>query len=519
MIVETKFMMKNLLYIALLLPFLNFGQKTTEIKVINSDFVDFNQTEIPDAVLYTGNVQAQHEGATLYCNKAYLFTKTNEIKVFGNVQIHQGDTLSLNSKYGEYNGNTKLAMASGDVVMRDAQMTLTTQMIHFDRNTQQAYYNNHGTIVNNDNTLKSVSGRYYATEKLFKFRNAVEITNPEYVINTNYLDYYTDSGLAYLTDESTIKSEDTFIYTEKGLYDTKNNFSHLTKNSYIIYDNKRIEGDSLYYDRKTEFASATNNFKITDTINKFVARGNYAEVYRLKDSLILTRRPLLITESEDKDSLYMNAQRIVVTGKQGQRIVKAFKNARFYKTNMSGKCDSLHSSEITGITQLIGRPVLWNGESQLTGDLMHLISNKETQKLDSLKVMNNVFIIEKDTLGTGFNQVKGQNLYGRFKDGKLAEVDIIKNTEMIYYVYDSGNELYGIDKNTSSRINLTFDEDSKIENITFFTSPKGETYPENKLPENARKLRGFVWRGDERILSKDEVILPDQQEEIPKKEE
>lgn len=506
--------MKNLLYIALLFPFLSFGQKTAEIKVINSDFVDFNQTEVPDAVLYTGNVQAQHEGAILYCNKAYLFTKTNEIKVFGNVQIQQGDTLFLDSKYGEYNGNTRLAMASGNVIMRDPEMTLTTELIHFDRNSQQAYYNNHGTIINEENTLKSISGRYFASEKLFKFRNAVEVTNPEYVINTNYLDYYTDSGLAYLTDASTIKSEDTFIYTEKGFYDTKNNFSHLTKNSHIIYDNRRIEGDSIYYDRKTEFASATNNIKITDTINKFVARGNYGEIYRLKDSLMLTKRALLITESEENDSLYMNAQRIIITGKQGERIIRAFKNARFYKTDMSGKCDSLHSNEITGITQLIGKPVLWNGESQMTGDLMHLISNKETQKMDSLKVMNNVFLVEKDTLGTGFNQVKGQNLFGRFNDGKLAEVDIIKNTEMIYYVYDSENELYGIDKNTSSKINLTFDQDSKIENITFFDSPKGETYPEDQLPENARKLRGFIWRGDERILSKDDVIPPDEIEAV-----
>src|SRR5690606_6586932 len=108
MIVETKFMMKNLLYIALLLPFLNFGQKTTEIKVINSDLVDFKQTQRPEAVLYTGNVQAQHEGATLYCNKAYLVTRTNEIKIFVNVQIHQGDSPSLYSTYAEYSGTTKL---------------------------------------------------------------------------------------------------------------------------------------------------------------------------------------------------------------------------------------------------------------------------------------------------------------------------------------------------------------------------------------------------------------------------
>jgi len=488
--------------------FLSFSQEKTEIEVIHSDYFDINQTEVPDAVLYTGNVQVKHSGATMFCNKAYLFTKTNKIQVFGNVHIVQGDTLFLDSRFAEYDGNTRVALASGDVVMRDAEMTLTTDKIHFDRKTQQSYYNSGGTIVNADNILTSNAGTYYASEKTFRFREKVVVTNPEYVINTNHLDYNTLTGEADMLEPSTIVSETNTIYTEKGKYNTKTNLSTLTKNSHILYDNRKIEGDSIYYDRTIEFASATNNVKITDTINKTLATGNYGEIYRLQDSLILTKRALVATESEDQDTLYTSAQRIIITGKQGERIVRAFRDARFYKSEMSGKADSIHSTETDGITQLIGRPVLWNGESQMTGDLMLLLSNKETQKLDSLKVLNNVFIVEKDTLGTGFNQVKGQNLFGRFQDGKLAEVDIIKNTEMIYYSYTDG-ELYGIDKNISSKINLTFD-DNQIETVTFHTDIKGDTYPEDELHENARKLRGFIWRGDERIHSVEEVIVDDE---------
>lgn len=501
--------MKNIFFILFsLLSVLSFSQEKSEIKVISSDFVDRNQEEFPDATLFVGNVQVQHSGATMFCNKAYLFEKTNKIRIYGNVHIVQGDTLFLDSKYAEYDGNTRVALAKGDVVMRDSQMTLVTDQIHFDRNTQQSYYNSGGTITNEDNVLTSRAGTYYASEKTFRFREEVVVTNPEYVINTNHLDYNTLTGEADMLNPSTITSENNIIYTEKGKYNTKTNISNLTQNSHIIYDDRRIEGDSIYYDRNTEFASATNNVKITDTINKTLATGNYGEIYRLQDSLILTKKPLVATESEDKDTLYTSAQRIIITGKQGERIVRAFKDARFFKTDMSGKADSIHSSEKTGITELIGRPVLWNGESQMTGDLMHLLSNKETQKLDSLKVFNNTFIVEKDTLGTGFNQVKGQNLFGRFQDGKLAEVDIIKNTEMIYYVY-SENELYGIDKNVSSSINLIF-SDNEIETVTFHTDVKAETYPEDELPENARKLRGFIWRGDERIKSVEEVIVVDE---------
>lgn len=501
--------MKEKFYILLSLISVSvFSQEKTQIEIINSDYFDINQTEVPDAVLYTGNVQVKHSGATLFCNKAYFFTKTNKIQVYGNVHMVQGDTLFLDSKYAEYDGNTRIALASGDVVMRDSEMTLTTDKIHFNRNTQQSYYNSGGTIVNGENVLKSRAGTYHASDKVFKFREEVVVTNPEYIITTNHLDYNTFSGEADMLGPSTIVSDTNTIYTEKGKYNTKTNISNLTKNSHIIYDDRKIEGDSIYYDRATEFASATNNIRITDTINKTIATGNYGEVYRLQDSLILTKRALVATESEDKDTLYTSAQRIIITGKQGERIIRAFKDARFYKNEMSGKADSIHSTETDGITQLIGRPVLWNGESQMTGDLMLLLSNKQTQQLDSLKVLNNVFIVEKDTLGTGFNQVKGQNLFGRFQNGKLAEVDIIKNTEMIYYSYTDG-ELYGIDKNESSKINLTFDQ-NQIETVSFHTDIKGNTYPESELPENARKLRGFIWRGDERIKSLDELIVSDE---------
>ena len=194
----------------------------------------------------------------------------------------------------------------------------------------------------------------------------------------------------------------------------------------------------MYYDRNQEFASATRNVKITDSINKAIIKGHYGEVYRNKDSLFITKRASVRTLME-QDSMFIHGKRLVVTGKQGERIIRGYNNVRFFKTDMSGKCDSLHSDQKRGLTQLIGRPILWNFDNQLTGDVMHLIGNNQTEKLDSLKVLNNAFIISKDTIGTGYNQVKGLNLYGKFRDNKLYEVDIVKNTEVIYY-YEMTNK-------------------------------------------------------------------------------
>ncbi len=508
-------MKKLSFFICYSLIFLSFNklsaQDSKKILIEYSDFGDRNETLLPGAALLTGNVRVRQEGLVLTCNKAYYYENENYIKAFGNVQMVQGDTLFLNSKYGEYSGNSRQAYASGDVIMRSPESTLTTDIVNFDRNSQQAYYNQKGTIINSENTLVSEKGKYFVNKKMFQFRSAVTITNPKYIIKTNHLDYYTNSGHSYLYGPSTITSKENYIYTEKGFYNTKKNTGHFLNKSFIKYNDRLIKGDSLFYNRNKEFASATNNVKITDSINKGVVRGHYAEIYKQKDSLFITKHAVAASLVE-KDSVYIHAKKLLITGPEGNRILRGYTDARFFKKDLTGKCDSIHSDSKKALTKLIKNPVIWNFDNQMTGDVMNLIGNNKTQKLDSLKVLNNAFLVSKDTIGTGYNQVKGQNLYGKFRESKLYECDIVKNTEVIYFMRNDEKELIGINKNVSSKINLTLDGNT-VDTMTFFTNVDGTIYPEKDLPENARKLRGFIWRGDEHIKTMAD-IFPQEEKDL-----
>ena len=495
-------------------------EKSSKIIIEYFDFVDKNQIEIPGAIVFTGNVRVLHNGVKITCNKAYHFTDENYVKAFGNVQLVQGDTIFMNSRYAEYNGNKEFAYATGDVNMRSPDSNLTTDTIYFDRKAQQAFYNSFGTITNKDNTLKSKSGRYYLNEKKYSFKTAVTVVNPRSTIKTNHLDYYDNSGHAYVFGPSTITSKTDYIYTENGFYDTTNDIGKLKSNSHILYNSRRIEGDDIYYDRKKNFSKLINNVKITDTINNLIAKGHYAEVYRntltKNDSMFITKKALVITKTEN-DSMYMHGKKILVTGPPEDRIIRAYNNVRFYNLDMSGKCDSLHSSNKNALTKLIGKPILWSNKSQMTGDIMHIIGNNKTEKVDSLKVLNNAFLIQKDTLSeNNYSQVKGQNLYGKFRDNKLYEVDIVKNCEGIFFLRnEEDGELIGIDKKVCSSINLKL-ENNTIQDMTFFKDTDSYLYPESEFPENARRLRGFLWRGDEEIKSKDD-IFPQEELDIDEK--
>ena len=48
-----------------------------------------------------------------------------------------------------------------------------------------------------------------------------------------------------------------------------------------------------------------------------------------------------------------------------------------------------------------------------------------------------------------------------------------------------------------------------VEDLTFITNPDGDIFPEKELPPDSRKLKGFVWRGDERIMTKDDIFDED----------
>ncbi|MEJ2162465.1 MAG: OstA-like protein [Robiginitalea sp.] len=453
-------------------------------------------------------VQFEHQGADLWCDYALLYQKDNRLEAIGNVRLKQGDSVLMTGGYIEYDGNLKLAKAYEGVRLSNPSMVLTTDTLYFDRERQESYYMDFGKIVDSANTLTSRVGRYYMTTKKYQFQDSVLIVNPDYTMESSRLDYYTTSKNAYMYGPSTIIGETYRIYCERGFYDTTAEEGYGIKNTEIHYSNRIIEGDSVYFNKTLEFASATNNIKVTDTINNGVIRAHYAEIHKAKDSLFATRRAVSISLME-QDSLYVHGDTLMVTGKPDDRILRAFRNAKFFKTDMSGKCDSIHSEQRTGITRMIRDPILWNMENQMTGDSILLISNMETEKLDSLKVLENAFLVSEDTIGQrGYNQAKGKDLFGKFIEDELRQVDLVKNTEVIYYMYDDDGALIGINKTICSRIRLEI-EQSDIRDITFYTNPDGDIFPEKDLPENSRKLEGFIWRGDERIRTKDGIFDED----------
>ena len=260
-----------------------------------------DEEKYPGATVLVGAVKMTHAGAILTCKKAFYYKKTNFFKAIGDVIINQGDTIKQYSDYADYDANLKKAVSWGDVILKDPTMTLTTDTLYFNRGSQLLFYKDHAVIKDETNVLKSKNGNYYLENKKFTATTAVTITNPDNLIESNHLDYYTNSGHAFLYGPSTITNleDNNKIYSERGFYNTKTDISHFVKNAKLFLDDRTIEGDSLYYDKLRGFASATNNIRVIDTAENFMARGNYAEYFQKTDSIFMVKRAVAISVVEN----------------------------------------------------------------------------------------------------------------------------------------------------------------------------------------------------------------------------
>lgn len=476
-----------------------------------AEIQEVDEIKYPGATILLGNVKMKHEGIDLTCQQALYYQKQNFFKAIGNVLIKQGDTITQTSKYADYDANSKQALSWGDVVLKDPTMTLTTDTLQFDRINQKLYYRSYATIRDNTNTLKSKNGNYYLENKKFTATTRVTVVNPEHNLKSNHLDYYTNSGLAYLYGPSTITNtqNENKLYAEKGFYNTKTDISHFTKNAKLYLKERTVEGDSLYYDKKKGFASATNNIKVIDTVQNFISKGNYAELFEKKDSLFIIKRAVAISII-DKDSMFIHGDTLLVTGKPKKRIIRTYHNVKIFKSDLQGKCDSIHTNQETGYTKMYRNPVIWSDKNQITGDSIFLQSNLETEKLDSLKVFNNAFINSKDSLSKdNFNQIKGRNMYGKFYENKLKYLLVKGNAESVYFNRNEQTKvLETITKEISSNIEFTL-EKGEVQSIKYLTQSDGKTYPPSMFPEESKKLKGFIWREDEQPKKKEDIFLKD----------
>jgi hypothetical protein len=103
-----------------------------------------------------------------------------------------------------------------------------------------------------------------------------------------------------------------------------------------------------------------------------------------------------------------------------------------------------------------------------------------------------------------FNQIKGKNMVGYFRNNEAYKIDVKGNGQTVYYAKDK-EELVGV--NVARGSNLTiYLKDNKPDDIRFYIKPAGTTYPLNLAPQEELILKDFKWLWELRPGSKSDLF-------------
>lgn len=445
-----------------------------------------------------GNVRLKHEGVFMQCDSALIYDRTNIVEAYENVFINQGDTVFLYGDRLHYDGNTEVADVTGNVRLVDKESVLTTNKLTFDLNNNTGYYLDGGKIKDDDNILTSRIGFYFSKTKTYQYRGEVEILTPDYAIRSDTMHYNTETNITRFLGPTEIRGDSIYIHCERGWYNLESETSRFSGNARLKTKEHTILGDTLFYDKEKKYGYGIGNVSMTDTIQDITLKGNKAWYWENPERTLVTDSALFI-QTGNKKPLFLHADTLrsyTDTTAEKYRVLTAYYGVGIYREDLQGRCDSLSYSFQDSVIRMYRFPVLWSDENQLTSEYIELYTrNREPWRLE---MYGNAFIIsQQDSIH--YNQIKGKNMYGYFREGSLYRILVKGNGQTIYYPEDNG-ELIGFNKAESSDISISV-RDNQIQSITLLNAPKGNLDPPEKPSLGEQRLEGFIWLDQRRPKS------------------
>lgn len=480
------------------------------VKLLGADETVFDKKYI-DAQRVRGNVRFVYEGTFFYCDSAHIF-KNDDFDAFGNIVITKPGSFNLTGGFLHVDQKKKTADITSNVVLRDNQMTLTTQQMTYFIDKEIANYYGGGKIVSaaNKNVLTSQTGAYNTKNETFFFKKNVVLKNPDYTVYSDTLKYIDPTEVSYFFGPTRIVGDDTEIYCENGWYDSKKDISQFNKNAWVRSEKTVLKGDSIYYNGEKKYVEVFKNVSIRDTTTSVVITGDYGiHKEKTKESLV-TKRALLIQFFDDGDTLYMKADTLKsLPDTAGKDILYAFRNVKIFKSDVQGLCDSLVYEMSDSTLHFFKEPVLWSSANQITGDTIH-ITNRNN-KIDKLLVRSNAFIASVAD-PRKFNQIKGRNMDGIFIENEISEVYVMGNGQMVYFPEEkkdslSKPQIIGLNKGISSNIHIKI-KDQEVKRIRLERDSDSKFSPIKMADENNFILEGLLWREEKRPRKKEDVVPP-----------
>jgi lipopolysaccharide assembly outer membrane protein LptD (OstA) len=460
-----------------------------------------------------GNINFIYQGNKMYCDSAHFYEKTNEVRAYGKVHINKNDTLNLYCDSLYYNGKLKLAKLWGHVRVRDREYKITTDSMDYDVKKGQAVYRHGGKIENilKKEILTSRVGYIYPDSKNFIFSGNVKYTTPDLKMSTDTLKYQYLQKKVYFYGPTNIKTKDATIFCAKGWYHTETEEALLQKNAEILSESKQIKGDSIYYNPMKGIAIGRGNIFYNDTIDPVGFTSQYFYKNDKINKTFLTEKALCQYRME-KDTLFIHADTIFVFNDSLNKLklVLAYYNAKFYKKDIQGICDSISFIKDTNLLEMYHQPIVWSKNAEIKGVKMNVFIRDSL--IDKIEITDKATtIMQVDT--AFYNQVGGKKMNAFFKNNELIRVEVIGNSQTIYFPEEKKEtdslitiKRSGMNRIYSSDIKVYLDSGEVI-GVNYIQKPDAVFYPIKQINKEEQFIQNFDWKPFLRPKSVEDLFI------------
>ena len=487
--------------------------QSNKVFLENADILSANEAISTDYQVLKGNVRFRRGDMYMFCDSAYFYAETSSLDAFGNVRMTQGDTLWVYSDVLHYYGDQGVAELRNNVRLENRSTTLLTDALDYEINSNVGYYFDGGTIVDNRNNteLSSQYGRYELDTKQAEFSRNVHLVNDRYEMFTDLLDYNTQSHIAHITSETYIVSDSNTINTTNGWYNTSADDATLYERALITAkDGKTLQGDTVYYNRKRNYGEARGDVVITDPSNKVILDGDYGYHDDNVHYSYVTGRARA-REFSQKDTIYLHADTLCTLinyvvkdslGGDSVRVLRAFNQVRFYRSDVQGICDSLQLSEADTIINMYDHAVVWNLERQIFGDEINIHLNDSAADWATLPTGG--FMAEH--LGEiYYDQLSGKKMKAWFVNKELRQLDVDGNVEVIMFPQEDDSTYNKMVNAESSYLRLNLKPKQEVDRIAMWPEVTGRVTPLYLARKTDLYLPQFQWYDALRPKTPDDI--------------
>ena len=176
------------------------------------------------------------------------------------------------------------------------------------------------------------------------------------------------------------------------------------------------------------------------------------------------------------------------------RFISAWNNVKVYRSNGQSVCDSLVYNSLDSTARLYNDPILWNDNTQFSADsIQFFFKNNQLKRSD---FFSSAFIISQEDDARHFDQIKGNDMIGYFRENDVYRFDIIGGAEAVFCIRED-DLVSSINKKVSTDMIILLHE-RKVQRISYRGTTKSTLYPIYDLTESEKLLSNFRWREEYR---------------------